>query len=97
MSESKAKKTMMAGGLVLGLGAAMMSEASAAPDWANKIGKAVKCAGVAKKGMNDCGVKGGHSCSNQAKKDNDPKEWVYVPTKKLCDKIGGKVIAKKTF
>jgi len=49
-----------------------------------------KCYGVAKAGMNDCGAKG-HACSGQAKKDGDPKEWVYVP-KGTCKKLaGGKV------
>jgi len=53
-----------------------------------------KCYGIAKAGMNDCGAKG-HSCAGQAKKDKDPKEWVYVPEgtcKKLAD---GKLKDKK--
>ena len=38
-----------------------------------------KCAGVAKKGMNDCGaLNGSHSCASQANADNDPNEWVYT-------------------
>ena len=55
-----------------------------------------KCAGVAKKGMNDCGsLDKKHSCSGKATKDNDPNEWVYVP-KGTCEKlVGGKVVAVK--
>ena len=49
-----------------------------------------KCQGIAKAGMNDCGTSK-HACAGQAKVDNDPEEWVYVP-KGTCDKIvGGKV------
>jgi len=44
-----------------------------------------KCYGVAKAGMNDCGAKG-HACAGQAKKDGDPKEWVYVP-EGTCKKL----------
>ena len=37
----------------------------------------------------------GHGCGAQAKKDNDPNEWVYVP-KGVCEKItGGIVLASK--
>ena len=65
--------------------------AQAAPSWAKKGDKLEKCAGVVKKGKNDCGANG-HSCGGQAKKDNDPNEWVYMP-EGLCEKItGGKVV-----
>jgi len=55
-----------------------------------------KCAGIAKKGGNDCGsLDGKHSCSGQAKRDRDRNEWVYVP-KGTCAKIaGGRVAAVK--
>ena len=46
-----------------------------------------KCAGIARKGQNDCGAKS-HACAGHAKKDSDPKEWIYVP-KGLCKKIAG--------
>ncbi|RCU49923.1 MULTISPECIES: DUF2282 domain-containing protein [Corallincola] len=50
-----------------------------------------KCAGVAKKGMNDCGaLDGSHGCAAQAPVDNSPNEWVYVP-EGTCKKIGGSV------
>ncbi len=55
-----------------------------------------KCAGIAKAGQNDCGaLDGSHTCAGQAKSDNDPKEWVYVPSG-TCEKIvGGRVAATK--
>lgn len=46
-----------------------------------------KCAGIVKKGMNDCAANG-HSCGGMAKTDNDAKEWIYVP-KGTCAKIAG--------
>jgi len=55
-----------------------------------------KCAGIAKKGQNDCGATdGSHACAGQAKTDSSPVEWVYVP-EGTCEKIvGGKVVATK--
>ena len=53
-----------------------------------------KCAGIAKKGMNDCGsLDGKHGCAGYAERDNDDNEWVYVP-KGTCTKITGGVVAK---
>lgn len=53
-----------------------------------------KCAGIAKAGMNDCGsLDGKHGCAGQAKMDNDPQEWVYVP-EGTCTKITGGKVAK---
>lgn len=53
-----------------------------------------KCAGIAKAGQNDCGsLDGKHSCAGQAKTDNDPNEWVYVPGG-TCEKITGGTVAK---
>ena len=71
----------------------MAAPLSAAPKWAKKGDTIVKCKGIAKKGMNDCGANG-HGCAGQAKKDNDPNEWVYMPDG-LCEKVGGKVLKKK--
>lgn len=55
-----------------------------------------KCAGIAKKGMNDCGsLDGAHSCAGQAPRDLDDNEWVYVP-QGTCEKIvGGRVVKVK--
>ena len=54
-----------------------------------------KCYGIAKAGQNDCAsANGSHSCAGQAKKDNDPNEWKYVP-KGTCEKAGGKTTAPK--
>ena len=49
-----------------------------------------KCAGIAKAGQNDCAA-ATHSCAGQAKTDNDPKDWKYVP-KGECEKMGGKLV-----
>lgn len=62
----------------------------AAPDWAKGMDSVERCAGVAKKGKNDCGTKK-HDCAGMAKKDNIAEEWVYTPPG-VCEKIGGKVL-----
>ncbi|TXH70706.1 MAG: DUF2282 domain-containing protein [Thiothrix sp.] len=50
-----------------------------------------RCAGIVKAGMNDCSAHE-HSCSGKAKVDNDPEEWINVPTG-TCEKIlGGRVL-----
>ena len=71
-------------GSLLSLG---LTTASAADDKADKE----KCFGVAKAGKNDCAANG-HSCAGQAKMDNAPAEWAYVP-KGECEKMGGKTAA----
>lgn len=54
-----------------------------------------KCAGVVKKGMNDCGsLDGKHGCAGMADVDADPNEWVYTPAG-TCAKIGGRVAKVK--
>ncbi|MFZ5521202.1 MAG: DUF2282 domain-containing protein [Pseudomonadota bacterium] len=53
-----------------------------------KAGKE-KCFGVAKAGQNDCAnLSGTHSCAGQAKADNDPADWKFVP-KGTCKQLGG--------
>lgn len=48
-----------------------------------------KCYGIAKAGANDCAnATGTHSCAGQAKVDNDPTEYKYVPTG-TCTEVGG--------
>jgi uncharacterized membrane protein len=79
---------------VMAVGATMMTaNANAVPDNPKQW---EKCAGIAKKGMNDCGaLDGKHSCAGQAKIDNADNEWVYVPAG-TCTKItGGFVTAVK--
>ncbi len=49
--------------------------------------KMEKCYGVVKKGMNDCGTSK-HACAGQAKMDNDPEEWLFLP-EGTCKKITG--------
>jgi uncharacterized membrane protein len=69
-------------GSLLSLG---LTSASLADDKADKD----KCYGIAKAGKNDC-ASSGHSCAGQAKMDNQPTEWNYVP-KGECEKMGGKM------
>lgn len=79
--------TALAGMIATGSLMVAATELAAAP----KDGAQEKCAGVVKKGKNDCGTSK-HGCAGLAKKDGDPEEWVYVP-KGLCAKIvGGKVL-----
>lgn len=78
---------------ILAVGALMAAgQAQAVPD-APKNWE--KCAGVAKKGMNDCGSLGkdGHQCAGQATADGDAQEWVYVP-EGTCTKIVGGTVAQ---
>jgi uncharacterized membrane protein len=80
MQLSKSLQTVAAL-VVFVAGAAMI-----APDVQAKEGFE-KCAGIAKAGQNDCAANG-HSCAGKAKKDGDPKEWLYIPTG-TCNKIVG--------
>lgn len=86
---TKLLKTTLTG--VMALGAIMMATSAAAvPDNPSKW---EKCAGIAKKGMNDCGaLDGKHGCAGQAKFDNADNEWVYVP-QGTCTRITGGVVA----
>ena len=52
-----------------------------------------KCYGVAKKGNNDCGVPGRHSCAGNAEVDSDPKEWLFLPKGKCERLVGGSTTA----
>lgn len=78
----------------LGVSSFAMTSAEAAPQWAKDGVTTEKCQGIAKKGANDCGIKGGHDCAGQAEQDNDSKEWVYLP-EGVCNKIAGGVVYKK--
>jgi uncharacterized membrane protein len=69
-------KAAILGAIALGSGIAVAE--SPAPE-------TEKCAGVVKKGMNDCAA-GKHHCAGQALKDGDPEEWVKLP-KGLCAKL----------
>lgn len=90
MRKSQKVQATVAGILALGLSMAA-STAMAVPDQPKNW---EKCAGIAKAGMNDCGsLDGKHACAGQAKVDNDPQEWVYVP-EGTCTKITGGKVAK---
>lgn len=43
------------------------------------MAKTEKCADIAKEGKNGCEANG-HSCAGQSTYDNQPNEWVKVPT-----------------
>lgn len=90
-SEKSSKKLQTAVAGILALGVSMASTSTmAVPDQPKNW---EKCAGIAKAGMNDCGsLDGKHACSGQAKSDNNPKEWVYVP-EGTCTKIAGGTVA----
>lgn len=91
MDKGSGLKAAVTGMLSVGV-LALSSQAHAVPDQPKAW---EKCAGVAKKGMNDCGaLDGSHGCAGQAKMDNDPNEWVYVP-QGTCKKLGGKVAKVK--
>ncbi|SDK34168.1 Uncharacterized membrane protein [Ferrimonas sediminum] len=91
MDKRKTLNATLAGLMSVGLLVAA-NHAQAVPDQPEAW---EKCAGVAKKGMNDCGaLDGSHGCAGQAKTDNSPEEWVYVP-QGTCKKIGGKVAKVK--
>lgn len=81
MNQKELIRSAIAGVIALGV-AAVPFQAALAKD-------TEKCFGVAKKGENDCGTSS-HSCSGQAKKDNDPGEWKQV-AKGTCEKLGGKL------
>ena len=92
-SRKTAGTTLASSLVVLAFGATSGSALGAVPDQPENW---EKCAGIAKKGQNDCGATdGSHACAGQAKEDSSPVEWVYVP-EGTCEKIvGGKVVAKK--
>jgi len=79
MDESKRKLLTSAVAGMIALGLAHNAPAEEGKD---------KCYGIAKAGQNDCGT-AMHTCAGQAKKDNAPDEWKYVP-KGTCEKAGGK-------
>jgi len=84
------KKTLLTAGSLATFvaGAAFIGEANAGKPGFEK------CQGVVKAGQNDCGANG-HSCAGQAKTDNDPNEWIYLP-EGTCDRLtGGKVKGAK--
>ena len=54
-----------------------------------------KCYGVAKAGKNSCHTDK-HACAGEAKTDNAPDEWTFVP-KGECEKMGGKLNAPKAI
>jgi uncharacterized membrane protein len=87
MNKSPLVTTVIASAVALGVSMASSSALAASHKGMEK------CYGVVKAGKNDCGAKG-HSCAGQAKKNNDPNEWIYLPTG-TCEKIVGGVVKNK--
>lgn len=73
--------TALTGVLAVGMAAVVANNQEAL---AGKEGME-KCAGIVRKGMNDCGAND-HDCAGMAKVDADPNEWIYVP-EGTCNKI----------
>lgn len=52
-----------------------------------------QCFGIAKAGQNKCaGYTTKHACAGHSKVDNDPDDYIFVPTG-TCVKMGGKLKA----
>ena len=90
MNHQSTIQAAIAGVIALGFAASTLG---AAPGPATPKAGQEKCYGVAKAGQNDCGT-ARHTCAGQAKQDNAPDEWKYVP-KGTCEKMGGKPAAPK--
>jgi uncharacterized membrane protein len=68
--------------------AAALTSTAHAGDWTKVKGiKTEKVYGISKAGKNDCANKS-HQCAGQAKVDNDPNEWIFLPAG-VSAKIGG--------
>ena len=89
----KKTSTGMTAAVALGLTLGSVGAGAMKPAWAKDSKGVEKCAGVVKKGKNDCGTKK-HGCGGMAKADNMADEWVYMPSG-LCDKVGGTVLQAK--
>lgn len=88
MQTKTSKNLALMSAIVLGVGMAAESQA-AKPKWEGYE----KCAGIVKKGMNSCGTSK-HNCAGQATVNNDPEEWIYLPTG-TCKKITGASLKQK--
>lgn len=75
---------MFTAGLAMNVAAADDAAMTAAP-------AKEKCYGIAKAGKNDCkAANSSHSCAGQAKKDNDPADFILVK-KGRCAPSGGQL------
>ncbi len=83
-------QTAIAGVLALGLASLVPTAEAAKPKWKGYE----KCAGIAKKGMNDCGTSK-HNCAGKAMQSGDRGEWVYLPKGRCAKIVGGRLIQAK--
>ena len=87
------KKKTLINSTIMGIVAAGVLASAANAAVPNQPKAWEKCAGISKKGMNDCGsLTGKHGCGGHAEKDNQDDAWIYVP-KGTCAKITGGVSA----
>ena len=86
------KKTALIQSTILGIVAAGLAAGAANAAVPKAPTAWEKCAGVSKKGMNDCGaLDGKHGCAGHAEANDLPNAWIYVP-KGTCTKITGGVV-----
>jgi len=85
MSSHKLVQTALA--TIISAAVGLSASSAAFAEKHNKPQKMQKCYGVAKAGKNDCGT-ATHGCAGQARTNNDPNEWVFMPKGK-CEKMGG--------
>jgi uncharacterized membrane protein len=76
-----------------GLLAAVQVGLHAQPPAAAPKFEAERCFGVARAGKNDCAANG-HACQGQAKRDHNPREWLFLPAG-TCERIVGASLTAK--
>lgn len=60
------------------------------PKWAKRGDTLERCAGIVKKGNNDCRANG-HACAGRAREDNHAREFIWTP-KGVCEKMTSGVV-----
>jgi uncharacterized membrane protein len=84
-------RTLAASAVASFLGLLLASPARAEDAPPAKRPPSEKCYGIAKKAQNDCST-ASHSCSNEAKTDGEPTDWLWLP-KGTCEKVVGGTLA----
>lgn len=63
------------------------------PKWAKPGTTIERCAGIVKKGKNDCRANG-HACAGRAREDNHAREFIWLP-QGVCEKMTKGVVRSK--